>query len=457
VNIFKEKKKRIIFSFVIVILLFLVYLFFTVSNIVRYGYDRQNKIIEITKSIIPGHYINKIKQNLFIISNLKSQNEFLNLQVQKFEQGLDGKKYKTKIAKLNSQEYEINFFFTPFKRLDVNLGWNAETNSLRAHYAEIKDDKVILISGEGQTIYFQKKNLLKEKLNYKNLSNNILEILKKGKFELIGIRDLHFVNEKVFISMLVKNQRGITINLYEADLNYEKLIFKTFFKTEEYWDDYNVFSGGRIEDYTKNNILFAIGFSYVKNAAQDKQSLLGKIIKINLDSKNYELISIGHRNPQGLRFVEKENLIINSEHGPKGGDEINVNLLNHKKEIKNYGWDIASYGTAYDGTDPFKKSHKKFGFEEPAIYFVPSIGISEILYFENNSYCSDKCVWATSLRANSIYLHEMSDNYEKLNPIGRIHLKKNRLRDIDYDEDLDMVILLSENVPSLISLKKIKN
>ena len=456
-NIFKGNKNKIKFLFLIIILFIAVYLFFTVSNIVRYGYDRQNKIIEITKSIIPEHYINKIKQNLFIIANLKSENEFLNLQVQKFEQGLEGKKYKTEFVELNDNKYEINFFFTPFKRLDVNLGWNAETNSLRAHYAEIKDDKMILISGEGQTIYFQKKNLLEERLNYNNLPNNILEILKEDKLELIGIRDLHFVNEKVLISMLVKNEKGITINLYQADLNYEKLIFKTFFETDEYWNDYNVFSGGRIEDFTNDNILFAIGFSYVKNAAQDKKSLLGKIIKINLNTKNFELISIGHRNPQGLRYLKKENSIINSEHGPKGGDEININILDGKKEIKNYGWDIASYGTAYDGTDPFKKSHKDFGFEEPAVYYVPSIGISEILYFEKNSYCSGRCVWATSLRANSIYLLKMDDELKKLTPDGRIHLKKNRLRDIDYDKDLDIIILLSENVPSLISVKKINN
>ena len=90
----------------------------------------------------------------------------------------------------------------------------------------------------------------------------------------------------------------------------------------------------------------------------------------------------------GLKYLNKYNLVINSEHGPKGGDEININKLDEGEEIKNYGWDIASYGIEYDGTDPYKKSHSEFGFQEPSIYYVPSIGISEIVFMEkNNSFC----------------------------------------------------------------------
>ena len=66
------------------------------------------------------------------------------------------------------------------------------------------------------------------------------------------------------------------------------------------------------------------------------KSLLGKIIAIDLTSKNYELVSYGHRNPQGLYFHKEKNIIINTEHGPKGGDEINFNYLN-LKEDKNFG------------------------------------------------------------------------------------------------------------------------
>ena len=433
-----------------------VFIFYKVSNIVRYGYDRQSKIIELTKSIIPKHYVGKIKDNIFIIPKLKARNEFLNLQVKKFEQGYDGQKYRSDQYELNDQKFKINYFFTPFKRLDVNLGWKAEKNSLRAHYAEIKDDKVFLISGEGETIFFEKKNLLKKKLNYQILDNNIGDLLKKKNLKLIGIRDLHFHNNQVLISMMTQNDKGITIDIYSAEFNFEKLMFKNKFKTNEYWKEYNVFSGGRIESFDNDNILFSIGFSYVKNSAQKKDSLLGKIIKINLISNTHEMVSMGHRNPQGLSYVKDLNLIINSEHGPKGGDEINFNYLNKTSKIKNFGWPIASYGEPYFGPNLFKKSHSKYGFIEPAIYFTPSIGISEILYFKKNSFCKvRKCLLASSLRANSIYFLNFDNDNEQLVLVNRIHLKRNRIRDIDYDEDLDLVIMLSENIPSIVTLQKL--
>ena len=91
-----------------------------------------------------------------------------------------------------------------------------------------------------------------------------------------------------------------------------QLDFELFFETKEYWQNFNVFSGGRIEKFRDNKILFSTGFANIKNIAQDKNSLLGKIISIDTDTGNHELISIGHRNPQGLTYVENLNLIINT-------------------------------------------------------------------------------------------------------------------------------------------------
>ena len=100
-------------------------------------------------------------------------------------------------------------------------------------------------------------------------------------------------------------------------------------------------------------------------------------------------------------------------------------------------------------------SHKELGFIEPMKYYDPSIGISEILYLEKNSFCKAKCLLVSSLRANSIYFLNLSDDFNDLSSIGRIFLKKNRIRDIDYDKDLDLIIILTENVPALVTIKKI--
>ena len=458
---YKYSKKIVILLMISIIIAVSIYVFTTISEIVRNGYDKQNKVVLFIKSIVSPHYIKKIKNNLFIIPNLKSRNEFLELQIEKYEQGNDGKKFDTKVLKLdNNENYEINFFFLPFKRLDTSLGWNAEENSLRAHYSEIYDGNFFSISGEGKTVFFNKNNFLSDRLKFKDLPNNINEIIKKNNLKLIGIRDLFIHNNQIFITMLVKNDQGTTINLYKANLNYEKINFNLFFESKEFWEGYNVFSGGRLENFKDEKILFSVGFAKNYEAPQNKKSLLGKIILIDLNTKKYELISYGHRNPQGLSYYEPKNIVINTEHGPKGGDEINLNFLNANGD-KNFGWPKVSYGKAYPGEeklfepDTFKKTHNELGYNEPFKYYDPSIGISEILHFEKNSFCQFNCLIHTSLRANSIFILDVNNNFTKIISNKRIFLKGNRIRDIDFDKDLDLIILTSENVPALVTVKKL--
>ena len=103
-----------------------------------------------------------------------------------------------------------------------------------------------------------------------------------------------------------------------------------------------------------NEIFMSIGDRGNRFEAQDIKSHAGSIIRINkingslqnlnsINSWSPELFSKGHRNPQGMAVNPKTNEIWVNEHGPKGGDEININ---HKpfKIKKNFGWPISSYG-----------------------------------------------------------------------------------------------------------------
>ena len=80
---------------------------------------------------------------------------------------------------------------------------------------------------------------------------------------------------------------------------------------------------------------------------------LCKSIRINVNNFNHEIISMGHRNPQGLFLDYENNFILETEHGPRGGDEINLIPLDQIKnnKILNYGWAIASAGEHYVVTD----------------------------------------------------------------------------------------------------------
>tara|TARA_B110000438_G_C15809412_1_gene648931 strand:- start:888 stop:2261 length:1374 start_codon:yes stop_codon:yes gene_type:complete len=449
-NYFKSKR-------IIIILLILIFSAFTgIWNIVSGGYDKQNKIILFVKKIIPNTVSRKVRDVVFIIPDLKERNDFLSTQVNKHEQGLEGQLFNEEIilSKKNKKEYLLKEFFLPFPRLDTRLGWASTKNSQRAHHFAFVGKEVIVISGEGKTIYFEKNNILKGKLNQKEIANNIDNILKKSNSELIGIRDLFAEDNKIFISLISKNSKGLTINAYSADINLKKIEFETFFETKEYWKQYNVFSGGRFSSYKNNMILFTTGFSNKDKVSQQLDSLLGKIIAIDKKTKAHKIISMGHRNPQGLSYIKKSNIIFNTEHGPKGGDEINVNFQKDG-EISNFGWDVASYGVPYtDPINPYKTSHAEYGFVEPLKYYVPSIGISQMVYMPKNlNYEKGEYLYVSSLRAGSIYVIKVDKNFNKIIDEDRIFFKSKRIRDIMYDKENNVFFLIFEFTPSIGILK----
>tara|TARA_S200000501_G_C20828942_1_gene746269 strand:- start:255 stop:1616 length:1362 start_codon:yes stop_codon:yes gene_type:complete len=431
-------------------------------TVVSGGYDKQNTTILFLKKFIPTSISRKIRDTIFIIPDLKEQNRILSVQVAKYEQGLDGNLFEEieQKSKEGLYSYNLKKFFLPFKRLDQRAGWQAEKNSRRAHYLEIIDDKILSISGLGETIYFNKNNINRNKLNQKKITNNLKKILKTKNSELLGIRDLYYENNYIYISLIERDSRGATINIYKAKKNFKNLDFELFFETFEYRKKYTLQTGGRIEKFKDNKILFSIGFFDNYDGAQKNDNLVGKIISIDKNTKSFNLVSIGHRNPQGLSFLKNNNLIINTEHGPKGGDEINLNFLSDEK-LKNFGWPISSYGKPYPGTEKIyqekgllKSTHAENGFEEPIKYFVPSIGISELVAIEDNSQENlQNTIYASSLRANSIYIIKVNKNFKKILNVDRIYISNNRIRDLKYDEESNNFFLILENVPGIGVIK----
>ena len=177
----------------------------------------------------------------------------------------------------------------------------------------------------------------------------------------------------------------------------------------------------------------------MRHLAQKENSLNGKILKINIDSAEYKIISMGHRNPQGLYFDKENNFILETEHGPMGGDEINIidiKKINNDK-IQNFGWAIASYGEHYGGKSkenekkykkyPLYKSHIDHGFIEPIKAFVPSIGISEIIKIKKNQYV------VSSLKDNSLYFFGLNSEKKIIN-LERVEVFE-RVRDLKFKDN----------------------
>ena len=186
-------------------------------SIVSGGYDKQNKTIIFLKKFIPTSLAREVRDKIFFIPKLQDRNKFLETQLDKYEQGLNGNLFFEKNVKLDENyNYNLKKFYLPFPSLDLTLGWNATQNSKRAHYLEVFDKKILAISGAGKTIYFDQENVGKEKLEQKNLPNNLNETLKNKGSELSSIRDLYFENDYFYVSVVEQIGGEYTLNIYRA-------------------------------------------------------------------------------------------------------------------------------------------------------------------------------------------------------------------------------------------------
>lgn len=149
-----------------------------------------------------------------------------------------------------------------------------------------------------------------------------------------------------------------------------------------------------------DTLFFSVGHLGPSESGQLQASSnsFGKIFQYNLVTHKLSARSSGHRNTQGLVYsIERE--LINTEHGPQGGDEINRIL-----EGKNYGWPDKTYGTDYGRYSwPWSKNVGGEKSQEPLFAWVPSIGISSIIQVTSfhKKWYGDLIVG--SLKAQSLY------------------------------------------------------
>jgi|TARA_Y100000310_G_scaffold48065_1_gene44606 glucose/arabinose dehydrogenase len=253
-----------------------------------------------------------------------------------------------------------------------------------------------------------------------------------------------------------------------SEFNLYYLIFSDFFSYKECVNtNLLAHSGGRMVFFKNGKILLTIGdWTWAEMLlAQDKNSIFGKIISIDLKSKDYEIISMGSRNAQGLYYDKNKNVIIHTEHGPIGGDEININFNPDNKIVENYGWPISSYGEHDDGKfrkeAPLHKSHKDYGFIEPIKYYTPSIAISEITKIPitfNEKFTNDFFVgalgykWQLDEGDQSIHHIRFNENFseiifEDIIPIGE------RIRDMIFIKENNTILTVLESIPAIGVIK----
>ncbi len=171
----------------------------------------------------------------------------------------------------------------------------------------------------------------------------------------------------------------------------------------------NVHFGSRIVFDGRGHVFFSIGERGHMTDAQDLTRPNGKVHRINEDGSIpadnpfvdrpgaiRSIWSYGHRNPQGL-VLHPSGVLYDVEHGPRGGDELNV-----VEKGKNYGWPVITYGMNYNGT-PMTDKTAAPGMEQPLTYWVPSIAVSSLDVYTGNRFPA----WKGNLLLGSLAAQEL--------------------------------------------------
>ncbi len=208
--------------------------------------------------------------------------------------------------------------------------------------------------------------------------------------------------------------------------------------------------GGRLARLNADTLLLSIGVHQFDGlhgptqAGQDDSNDLGKIIEISLRTGQHRIYARGLRNPQGL-LVASDGRIWESEHGPRGGDE--VNLI---RRGANYGWPIVTYGTDNGAAPwPFNPNPgQHLGFERPRFSFVPSVGISNLAEPSAEEFPEwSTHILAASLAGNTLFaLKTEGDDITYAEPIAI----GDRMRDMITLSDGRIAIITDSGVLILI-------
>jgi len=422
----KNKIITILIFFLFLIIILIVSNLLTKSFYLRNVTTQEQKLF-IKKTFLPWKASKEKKEKNFYLQKLTNE---LN-----FKKSLDDIIFKEKL-KINLDKNLFLEKYTYLKGFETGI----DNTFPGSGYLDFLNNDLVVISSRGVLGY---SSLNKNNFNFKQIENNIHNFINEEQFKKhkrFSIKDLHINNNRIYVSYTEEIKKNCwNMSVLSADFSYSKINFKKLFSPKECIhsmknndNEFNAMqSGGRIITLDNNHIIFSTGEFRSRYLAQNIQSINGKLIKINIKNSSFKIISSGHRNVQGLLYDKDENILLLTEHGPAGGDEINL-LDITKDTINNYGWPISSYGYHYsDKLDitrnkkyPFLKSHSSYGYIEPLKYFTPSIGPSEIVKIGIKSYIF------SCLSCKSIFFFNL-DSENKIYNISRIRVEE-RVRDMIY-------------------------
>lgn len=284
--------------------------------------------------------------------------------------------FGTQTLKLHKLPFEDSYPTGPFERLENNQ-FLFISKCGEVYFTRLADELELVKSGKSLTKYIPGAENSTDESSAKNV------VYCR---DLSGVKDSLLLENSLFVAYTIwdeiYNGARLAVSEFELDVANTEVIFKREIylsrpAIKEPFLGHQV--GGKLALGESNNTLYlSVGDFSKPERVQDKTTSIGKVIRIDLKRLSAEVFSIGHRSPSGGLFYDRETgELWLSEHGPRGGDEINL-----VKKGRNYGWPLVSYGTIYerDGMGNYygNKFNSHEGFEKPAMTFMPSVGIGAI-------------------------------------------------------------------------------
>ncbi|GMQ27301.1 PQQ-dependent sugar dehydrogenase [Algoriphagus sp. oki45] len=293
----------------------------------------------------------------------------------------------------------------------------------------LADGRMLVTERKGEILIFKEDKYTGEKVT------GLPAIYASGQAGLLDIttHPNHAQNGWIYISYAkpVGNGGATTIARFKLSGNaitdFEELIVTT-----PAWNG-GTHYGSRVVFDRENYLYFSNGERGSQNNAQDLKNSHGKIHRIHDDGRIpadnpfintpgavSSIWTYGNRNPQGLYYDLESNRLWEVEHGPRGGDELNL-----LEKGKNYGWPVITYGINYNGT-PITDITEKEGMEQPVKYWTPSIATCGMTMVTSDKYPAWKGnILVAALAGTHIARVEMNginaSGEEKLFPgIGRV-------------------------------------
>lgn len=215
---------------------------------------------------------------------------------------------------------------------------------------------------------------------------------------------------------------GAATALARAKIGNDRLVEWTDLFVSNLHSSQGAHFGSRIAFDNDGHVFFTHGDRGDRHTAQDLKNHGGTVLRLNLDGSvpvdnpfaeqpgaKAEIWSYGHRNPQGIAFDGNTGRLWVNEHGPRGGDEINL-----VQPGKNYGWPVISYGKEYHLPKMVGEGTKKSGMEQPVKFYVPSIAPGSLLIYSGKAFPQ----WQGDLFAGALKLTHL--NHIDLDENGKV-------------------------------------